>query len=95
MYDTYEFHSTADRGESLPMANLTDKVARNTPGRYYVDDTCIDCDLCRATAPTFFTRDDESSFSYVYRQPETPDEQAAVEECVDMCPAGSIGSDGE
>ena len=38
------------------MADKSQKVVENVPGRFYVDVTCIDCDLCRNTAPLFFTR---------------------------------------
>ena len=38
------------------MADPNDKVPGQTPGRYYVDTQCIDCDLCRETAPANFTR---------------------------------------
>ena len=34
------------------MADLDQKVAENVPGRYFVDATCIDCDLCRELAAT-------------------------------------------
>ena len=38
------------------MAELEDKYADNIAGRYFVDEQCIDCDLCRETAPQNFTR---------------------------------------
>ncbi|MGA2693233.1 MAG: ferredoxin, partial [Opitutaceae bacterium] len=41
------------------MANKADKWAQNAAGKFYVDQQCIDCDLCRETAPNFFTRNDE------------------------------------
>jgi hypothetical protein len=47
------------------MADKTDKWPENTTGKFYVDQQCIDCDLCRETAPDFFTRDDDGGFSYV------------------------------
>ncbi len=78
-----------------PMANLTLRLPRNAAGRFYVDETCIDCDLCRATAPAFFGQDDENRFSIVRRQPVTPDEIALVEEAREGCPYESIGNDGE
>jgi ferredoxin len=53
------------------MANKADKWAQNALGRFYVDQQCIDCDLCRETAPNFFTRNDEGGHSYVFKQPET------------------------
>lgn len=75
------------------MATLSERLPQNAPGRFYVDSTCIDCDMCRTTAPEFFRRDDETGFSYVYRQPIAPDEVALAEEAR-ICPTDSIGNDG-
>ena len=36
------------------MADAANKYAENVPGKFYVDDQCIDCDLCRETAPANF-----------------------------------------
>ncbi len=33
------------------MADVANKYAENVDGKFYVDDQCIDCDLCRETAP--------------------------------------------
>src|ERR1700750_2435941 len=33
------------------MADPANKYPENVSGPYYVDDQCIDCDLCRETAP--------------------------------------------
>ena len=76
------------------MAERTKKTAENIPGRYYVDDTCIDCDLCRNIAPRFFTRFDEGGYSYVFRQPLTLEEIAQAEEARTACPTETIGNDG-
>lgn len=77
------------------MASTIERLPRNIVGRYYVDSSCIDCDLCRTTAPAFFTRDDEIGFSIVYRQPVTPEELALAEEAREGCPTESIGNDGD
>lgn len=77
------------------MAELINRLPQNVPGPFYVDDTCIDCDLCRENAPLFFTRDDSSGVSYVYRQPATPEELAMAEEARLACPTETIGRDGE
>ena len=53
------------------MANPTDKQPESAPGRYYVDTQCIDCDVCRVTAPANFRREEDRAYSYVFRQPET------------------------
>ena len=58
------------------MADARDKVPESVPGRFYVDTQCIDCDVCRETAPANFRRNDEKGYSYVFRQPETKDEEA-------------------
>ena len=77
------------------MATLTERLPENVLGRFYVDATCTDCDLCRITAPAFFRRNDDTGFSIVYRQPVTPDEVALAEEARDGCPSESIGDDGD
>jgi ferredoxin len=77
------------------MANPHDRLESNIPGRYYVDSSCIDCDLCRSTAPDFFKRDDELGYSIVYRQPVTQAELELAEEARMGCPTESIGNDGE
>jgi ferredoxin len=76
------------------MADLTNRLPQNVPGPFYVDDTCIDCDMCRSNAPDFFRRDDRTSSSYVYRQPVTPEEWAVAEESRRDCPTESIGNNG-
>ena len=76
------------------MATKELKNPENVTGAYYVDDTCIDCDLCRSTAPEFFSRDDDRGYSIVHRQPQTPDEIALAEEARLSCPTESIGNDG-
>ena len=77
------------------MATTTERLPQNIAGRYYVDSSCIDCDLCRTTAPAFFTRDDEIGSSVVHRQPVTPEQLALAEEAREGCPTDSIGNDGE
>ncbi len=47
------------------MADPSNKILENVPGRFYVDATCIDCDLCRETAPRNFGRNDRDRRSYV------------------------------
>ena len=76
------------------MATLLERLASNAAGRFYVDATCIDCDLCRSTAPAFFRRNDELGFSEVHRQPLTPEEVDLAEEALNECPSNSIGGDG-
>ena len=76
------------------MANSGERLVENIPGRYYVDSSCTDCDMCRGYAPDFFRREDTLGFSVVYRQPVTPEEVRQAEEALSDCPSGSIGNDG-
>jgi len=77
------------------MADPNNKNPGNVPGAYYVDDTCIDCDLCRDTAPAIFRRNDDGAFSYVHRQPVTVEEIALAEDALAQCPTETIGNDGK
>jgi ferredoxin len=76
------------------MADVANKYSDNVGGKFYVDDQCIDCDLCRETAPANFKRNDDGGHSYVYKQPETPEEEALCQEALDGCPVEAIGNDG-
>jgi len=76
------------------MAIPADRLPQNVPGPFYVDAQCIDCDLCRETAPTIFARHDETGFSFVQRQPETPEEVALAREAIEGCPVEAIGEGG-
>ena len=76
------------------MAEIEDKLPENVVGKYYVDFQCIDCDVCRDTSPANFTRFDENGYSYVYKQPETPEELTLCEEALMSCPVEAIGDDG-
>ncbi len=76
------------------MAELSLKALDNVLGAFYVDSTCIDCDQCRSHAPAFFKRNDDGGHTYVWRQPETPEEITLAEEAKDICPTESIGNDG-
>lgn len=64
----------------------------NVPGRLFVDESCIDCDLCRTTAPDNFERSAEGH-SFVSKQPATPREEAACQQALAECPVEAIGGD--
>jgi len=77
------------------VADPTDKLPENVSGRYYVDSQCIDCDVCRVTAPANFQRDGERGYSYVFSQPMSEPEEAQCREAMDSCPVEAIGDDGD
>ena len=72
------------------MADVTDKLPLNVDGKFYVDSQCIDCDLCRQSAPANFERSDAEGYSYVSKQPETEDEVQDCLEALDECPVEAI-----
>ncbi|MEI6673020.1 MAG: ferredoxin [bacterium] len=52
-----------------------------------VNDTCIGCGVCESIAKTIFKVD---GVSKVIKQPETPEEQTAAEQSIEMCPVHAI-----
>jgi len=76
------------------MADTANRYPENIAGAYYVHNQCIDCDLCRETAPASFKRNDDGGYSFVYKQPESPEEQKLAKEAMEGCPVEAIGSNG-
>ena len=73
------------------MADPLDRNPENVPGPFFVDNSCIDCDLCRETAPQFFTRSADSGQSYVHAQPVTAGDVALAQQALESCPTENIG----
>ena len=77
------------------MADKNIKYPDNVAGKYYVDETCIFCNLCESLAPDNFRAQDDGTHDVCYKQPSTPDEEAACEEAMAGCPVNAIGDDGD
>lgn len=81
------------------MAEKSLRLAENAPGRWYVDDTCTPCHTCMDVAgpntpfPLLKYNDDETRVYFV-RQPTNPEEEAAAQESLEVCPTQAIGNDG-
>jgi ferredoxin len=75
------------------VSDRNDMVKENVDGPFYVDSSCIDCDVCRDAAPKNFTRSFKYAYSYVSKQPENEAERAACEEALSICPVEAIGED--
>src|SRR5437870_991095 len=88
------FRLTSDSPNEKIMADVANKYPENAAGKFYVDEQCIDCDLCRETAPANFKRNDDGGHSYVYKQPESPEEEGLCKEAMEGCPVEAIGNDG-
>ena len=76
------------------MADINRRVPQNARGKFYVDDTCIYCDLCVEIVPAVYAEHNDRGWAYVLRQPQTPEEIRLAMEAVDSCPTESIGADG-
>ncbi len=76
------------------MADIANRYSENIEGKYYVDNQCIDCDLCRETAPLSFGRNNDGGYSFVHKQPESPEEEALCKEAMEGCPVEAIGNNG-
>ena len=63
----------------------------NVEGSWFVDTRCIRCDAARHWAPGLIERDDEG-LSFVARQPENPEEAAAMWRAAVACPTQSIAT---
>ena len=75
------------------MADNRAKWPENTPGKYYVDESCIASDFCVAVAPANF-RMDESGHAFVFKQPETEEEERQCREALAGCPVCAVGDNG-
>ena len=73
------------------MADIENRYSDNVKGRFYVDSNCIDCDLCRETAPDNFTRNEDNGYSFVYKQPANEEEEKRCKEALEGCPVEAIG----
>ncbi len=71
------------------MAQASLKLPDNVPGDFFVDSTCIDCDLCRQLAPLSFKQTGEQST--VFHQPQTEQETFDAFRALVTCPTASIG----
>ena len=76
------------------MADTSRKWPNNVPGPFYVDQECIDCNLCSEIAPDNFAVDREASHDYVHKQPLNDGERSLCAEALACCPVEAIGNDG-
>lgn len=69
------------------------RVKENTPGKFYVDEKCIVCDACAATAPKYFKLNEQTAF--LYNQPQTAEDIELCNKALAGCPVSAIGNDGD
>jgi glyoxylase-like metal-dependent hydrolase (beta-lactamase superfamily II) len=74
------------------MARITARLPENVPGPFFVDDSCIDCAVCRHLAPAVFARSSRD-LSFVARQPASDEERTRSLMALVACPTSSIGTE--
>jgi glyoxylase-like metal-dependent hydrolase (beta-lactamase superfamily II)/ferredoxin len=73
------------------MATRSQVHPKNAAGPWFVDTTCIDCDVCREHVPEVFGQADGGT--YVIRPPSNPDESRRAWLALQACPVACIGAD--
>ncbi len=70
--------------------NAPSRLPDNVPGRFYVNNSCIDCDLCREAAPAIFRRNEKDGYAFVFKQPASDAELRLCLQAVEGCPVEAI-----
>lgn len=79
----------------MSLSDRKQKYPENVPGKYYVDQRCIGCDVCVEIAPRIFRSNAEEGYEYVGRQPRTETEKDLCIEAMEICPVNAIWDDGD
>lgn len=74
------------------MARTDNRLPHNADGDFFVDDSCIDCDTCRALAPAVFGRAADFEQSFVKHQPTGEEERTRALMALVSCPTAAIGT---
>ncbi|MCA9801384.1 MAG: MBL fold metallo-hydrolase [Cyanobacteria bacterium HKST-UBA02] len=72
------------------MADKNKIVPGSVEGNFFVDTSCINCDTCRALAPSVFG--EFGDFAGVKKQPQNKEERRLAMRALICCPTGSIGT---
>jgi len=72
------------------VADLKKRLECNAVGDFFVDASCIDCDVCRELCPECFG--DGENTACVVRQPATEEEREKALLALLSCPVGAIGT---
>lgn len=76
------------------MADKSSSRKENAKGKYFVDGNCIAAKFCVTVASKNF-RMSNTGYAYVYKQPDSPEEESQASEAVIGCPVNAVGTDGE
>jgi ferredoxin len=66
------------------------RYKKNVAGKWYVDEGCVGCNLCRELAFNNFKKDDRNTQHYVSKQPADEKELKQCLKAKDLCPVDAI-----
>ncbi len=72
------------------MASLKRRLSCNVEGEFFVDESCIDCSVCRTIAPEVFG--DGEDTACVVKQPRDEEEELRSFQALVSCPVSAIGT---
>jgi ferredoxin len=73
---------------------MSEQNSLKIAGRYYVDETCVHCDLCHEIAPEHFAIAPNGE-GFVCKQPSNDGEERQCQSAKVSCPVGAIQDDGQ
>ena len=77
------------------MSEAVKKHPLNIQVKFYVDyEICLDHECCVGEAPNNFKMNRESWGAYIFKQPETSEEEAQCRLAMECCPVEAIYDDG-
>ena len=75
-------------------SSIKQSIRENAPGKYYIIDQCIGCALCYELSPRNFSMNLHEGYDFVFKQPETQEDEAQCLKAMQSCPANAIRDDG-
>ena len=76
------------------LSSIKQRIKENVPGKYYIVDKCIGCALCYELSPRNFSMNLDEGYDFVFKQPETKEDEARCLKAKQSCPAEAIRDDG-
>lgn len=76
------------------LSSIKQRIKENAPGKYYIIDQCIGCSLCYELSPRNFSMNLDDGYDFVFKQPETQEDEAKCIKAMQSCPADAIRDDG-
>ena len=76
------------------LSSIKQRIKENAPGKYYIIDKCIGCSLCYELSPRNFSMNLDEGYDFVFKQPETQEDEARCLKAMQSCPADAIRNDG-